>query len=145
MKKDGLVILTGPTGCGKSTTMVSYLNSQQERNVITIEDPIEYLFNADKCTFSQREVNVDTHSFASGLKHILRQDPDVILIGEMRDLETLSITLTAAETGHLVLTTLHTPSTSQAIDRFVDSFPPNQNPQVRLQLRPYCRQSFIRT
>ena len=137
MKKDGLVILTGPTGCGKSSTMaamLNYLNSRQERNVITIEDPIEYLFRDDKCTFSQREVNVDTRSFASGLKHILRQDPDVILVGEMRDLETLSITLTAAETGHLVLTTLHTPSTSQAIDRFVDSFPSSQHPQVRLQL-----------
>src|SRR5512143_692906 len=92
------------------------------------------MYQDDKCTFSQREVNVDTRSFASGLKHILRQDPDVILIGEMRDLETLSITLTAAETGHLVLTTLHIPSTSQAIDRFVDSIPTSPHPQVRLQL-----------
>ncbi len=137
MKKDGLLILTGPTGCGKSTTMaamLSYLNAQQERNVITIEDPIEYMFQDDKCTFSQREVGVDTHSFASGLKHVLRQDPDVILIGEMRDLETMATALTAAETGHLVMTTLHTPSSFQAIDRFIDGFPAVQHSQIRLQL-----------
>jgi twitching motility protein PilT len=137
LKRDGLIILTGPTGCGKSTTMaamLNYLNTQQKRNVITIEDPIEYLFRDEKCTFSQREVNVDTHSFASGLKHILRQDPDVILIGEMRDLETMSIALTAAETGHLVLTTLHTPSSYEAIDRLIDSFPAAQHTQIRMQL-----------
>ncbi|MBP1707777.1 MAG: twitching motility protein [Chloroflexi bacterium] len=136
MKKDGLLILTGPTGCGKSTTMaamLSYLNTQQERNVITIEDPIEYMFHDDKCTFSQREVGVDTQCFASGLKHVLRQDPDVILIGEMRDLETMATALTAAETGHLVMTTLHTPSTFQAIDRFIDAFPASQHAQIRLQ------------
>ncbi len=137
MKKDGLIILTGPTGCGKSTTMaamLNYLNSQQERNVITIEDPIEYMFSDDKCTFSQREVNVDCRTFASGLKHVLRQDPDVILIGEMRDLETMGTALTAAETGHLVMTTLHTPSSFQAIDRFIDGFPASQHSQIRLQL-----------
>jgi twitching motility protein PilT len=137
LKKDGLLILTGPTGCGKSTTMaamLNYLNTQQERNVITVEDPIEYMFHDDKCTFSQREVNVDTQSFANGLKHVLRQDPDVILIGEMRDVETMSTALTAAETGHLVMTTLHTPSTFQAIDRFIDAFPATQHSQIRLQL-----------
>ena len=137
LKRDGLVILTGPTGCGKSTTlagMLSYMNKSVKRNIITIEDPIEFLHEDGKCTFSQREVGVDTESFASGLKHIFRQDPDVILIGEMRDLETMSIALTAAETGHLVLTTLHTPSSYEAIDRFVDVFPAEQHQQVRLQL-----------
>jgi twitching motility protein PilT len=137
MKRDGLVILTGPTGCGKSTTlaaMLGYMNQTVKRNIITIEDPIEFLHEDNKCTFSQREVGVDTTSFASGLKHVFRQDPDVILIGEMRDLETMSIALTAAETGHLILTTLHTPSSYEAIDRFVDAFPPEQHRQVRLQL-----------
>ncbi len=137
LKNDGLIILTGPTGCGKSTTMaamLNYLNTQIKRNVITVEDPIEYLLHDDKCIFSQREVNVDTHSFGAALKHVLRQDPNVILIGEMRDLETMSIALTAAETGHLVMTTLHTPSSFEAIDRFIDGFPAVQHPQVRLQL-----------
>ncbi len=137
LKKAGFIILTGPTGCGKSTTMagmLNYLNTHQKRNVITIEDPIEYLFTDDKCTFSQREVSIDTLSFASGLKHVLRQDPDVILIGEMRDLETISIAITAAETGHLVMTTLHTPSSFEAIDRLIDAFPPEQHSQIRLQI-----------
>jgi twitching motility protein PilT len=137
LRRDGLVILTGPTGCGKSTTlagMLNYMNQTVKRNIITIEDPIEFLHEDGKCTFSQREVGVDTETFASGLKHIFRQDPDVILIGEMRDLETMSIALTAAETGHLVLTTLHTPSSYEAIDRFVDVFPAEQHQQVRLQL-----------
>jgi twitching motility protein PilT len=137
LKRDGMVILTGPTGCGKSTTlaaMLNYMNEIVKRNVITIEDPVEFLHKDNNCTFSQREVGVDTHSFASALKHVLRQDPDVILIGEMRDPETMSIALTAAETGHLILTTLHTPSASEAIDRFVDAFPPYQHHQVRLQL-----------
>jgi twitching motility protein PilT len=137
LKRDGMVILTGPTGCGKSTTlaaMLGYMNGIVKRNIITIEDPVEYLHKDDKCTFSQREVGVDTHTFAAALKRVLRQDPDVILIGEMRDPETMSIALTAAETGHLVLTTLHTPSASEAVDRFVDAFPPYQHQQVRLQL-----------
>jgi twitching motility protein PilT len=137
MKREGMVILTGPTGCGKSTTlaaMLNHMNRSIKRNVITIEDQIEFLHGDDKCTFSQREVGVDTRSFAEALKHIFRQDPDVILIGEMRDLETMSIALTAAETGHLILTTLHTPSSYEAIDRFVDAFPPEQHQQVRLQL-----------
>jgi twitching motility protein PilT len=137
LKRDGLIILTGPTGCGKSTTlaaMLDYMNRTVRRNIITIEDPIEFIHEDGKCTFFQREVGIDTRSFASGLKHVFRQDPDVILIGEMRDLETMSIALTAAETGHLVLTTLHTPSSYEAIDRFVDAFPAEQHSQVRLQL-----------
>jgi twitching motility protein PilT len=137
LKRDGLVILTGPTGCGKSTTlaaMLNYMNEQVKRNVITVEDPVEFLHKDGKCTFSQREVGMDTRTFAEALKHVMRQDPDVILIGEMRDQETMSIALTAAETGHLVLTTLHTPSAYEAIDRFVDAFPPYQHTQVRLQL-----------
>jgi twitching motility protein PilT len=135
--RDGLIILTGPTGCGKSTTiaaMLHYLNTQFKRNVITIEDPIEFMHHDEKCVFSQREVGMDTQSFSSALKYILRQDPDVILIGEMRDLETMSIALTAAETGHLVLTSLHTPSSYEAVDRIIDAFPSNQHQQIRLQL-----------
>ena len=137
MKRDGMVILTGPTGCGKSSTlaaMLNYMNQSIKRNIVTIEDPIEFLHTDGKCAFSQREVGVDTRSFANALKHILRQDPDVILVGEMRDLETMAICLTAAETGHLILTTLHTPSSYGAIDRFVDAFPPHQHQQIRLQL-----------
>jgi twitching motility protein PilT len=137
LKRDGLVILTGPTGCGKSTTlaaMLNFMNYKTKRNIITVEDPVEFVHHDHKCTFSQREVGLDTVSFASALKHVMRQDPDVILVGEMRDLETMSIALTAAETGHLVLTTLHTPSAHEAIDRFVDAFPPYQHTQVRLQL-----------
>jgi twitching motility protein PilT len=137
LKRDGMVILTGPTGCGKSTTlaaMLKYMNGAIKRNIITVEDPVEFVHADGMCTFSQREVGIDTESFAGALKHVMRQDPDVILIGEMRDLETMAIALTAAETGHLVLTTLHTPSAPDAIDRFVDAFPPYQHPQVRLQL-----------
>ena len=137
LKRDGLVILTGPTGCGKSTTlaaMLEYMNRVIKRNIITIEDPVEFIHQDGLCSFSQREVGIDTLSFASALKHVMRQDPDVILVGEMRDMETMAIALTAAETGHLVLTTLHTPSASEAIDRFVDAFPSYQHTQVRLQL-----------
>jgi twitching motility protein PilT len=137
LKRDGLVILTGPTGCGKSTTlaaMLNYMNGEIKRNIVTVEDPVEFLHRDGLCTFSQREVGIDTLSFADALKHVMRQDPDVILIGELRDLETMAIALTAAETGHLVLTTLHTPSAHEAIDRFVDAFPPYQHTQVRLQL-----------
>jgi len=137
MKPDGLVLVTGPTGSGKSTTlaaMLDYLNERDARRVVTIEDPIEYLFRDKKCFFTQRELGSDTRSFANALKHVLRQDPDVILVGEMRDLETIATALTAAETGHLVLATLHTPSAPQAIDRIIDVFPPHQQGQIRVQL-----------
>jgi twitching motility protein PilT len=137
LKGSGLVIVTGPTGCGKSTTltaMMNYLNYTVKRKVITIEDPVEFLHRDKKCVFSQRELGRDTMSFSSALKHAMRQDPDVILVGEMRDLETMAAVLTAAETGHLVLTTLHTPGTPEAIDRFIDVFPPHQQQQVRVQL-----------
>ena len=137
LKRSGLIVVTGPTGCGKSTTMaamMNYLNQKERRKVVTIEDPIEFVHQDKKCIFSQRELGRDTRSFANALKHALREDPDVILVGEMRDLETMATALTAAETGHLVLTTLHTPSASQAIDRFIDIFPPHQQQQVRTQL-----------
>ena len=137
MKRSGLIVVTGPTGCGKSTTlaaMMNYLNEKAKRKVVTIEDPIEFVHQDNMCVFSQRELGTDTKSFANALKYVLRQDPDVILVGEMRDLETMATALTAAETGHLVLTTLHTPSAPQAIDRFVDVFPPHQQQQVRTQL-----------
>jgi twitching motility protein PilT len=137
LKREGLIILTGPTGCGKSTTlaaMLDHMNRHARRNIVTIEDPIEFLHEDGLCTFSQREVGLDTHSFAEALKHAFRQDPDVILIGEMRDLESMAIALTAAESGHLILTTLHTPSSYEAIDRFVDAFPADHHSQVRLQL-----------
>jgi len=137
LKPRGLIVVTGPTGCGKSTTlaaMMNYLNQQEKRKVVTIEDPIEFVHQDGKCVFSQRELGEDTRSFANALKHVLRQDPDVILVGEMRDLETMATALTAAETGHLVLTTLHTSSAAQAIERFIDVFPPHHQHQVRMQL-----------
>jgi len=137
LKPDGLILVTGPTGCGKSTTlaaMIDYLNERERRRVVTIEDPIEYLFRDKKCFITQRELGTDTRSFATALKHALRQDPDVIFVGEMRDLETIATALTAAETGHLILSTLHTPSASQAIDRMVDVFSPHQQRQIRVQL-----------
>jgi twitching motility protein PilT len=114
--------------------MINYLNNTVKRKIITIEDPVEYLHHDIKCIFSQRELGRDTRSFASALKHAMRQDPDVILVGEMRDLETMAAVLTAAETGHLVLTTLHTPGAPEAINRFIDVFPPYQQQQVRIQL-----------
>ena len=133
----GLILVTGPTGSGKSTTlaaMIGYLNERSSRRVITIEDPIEYLFRDERCFITQRELGEDTPSFASALKHALRQDPDVILVGEMRDLETISAAITAAETGHLVLSTLHTAGAALTIDRIVDVFPPHQQQQVRVQV-----------
>lgn len=137
-KKDaGLVLITGPTGSGKTSTMAAMIDQMnEERNsvVITIEDPIEYIHRNKRSIIKQREVNTDTKSFGDALRHVLRQDPDVICIGEMRDLETISTALTAAETGHLVLATIHTPDTLQTIDRIVDVFPPHQQPQVRYQL-----------
>jgi len=137
LKERGLVLVTGPAGSGKSTTlaaMIEYVNNRRTRRIITIEDPIEFVYENKKCFISQREVGTDTWSFASALKHALRQDPNIILVGEMRDLETVSTVLTAAETGHLILTTLHTPSAPQAIDRIIDIFPPHQQQQARIQL-----------
>ena len=137
LKDHGLVLITGPAGSGKSTTlaaMIEYLNGMRQRCVITIEDPIEFVHQNRECFISQREVGSDTKSFANALSHALRQDPDVILVGEMRDLETIATALTAAETGHLILATLHTPSAPQAIDRIIDVFPPHQQPQARIQL-----------
>lgn len=137
LKKQGLVLVTGPTGSGKSTTlaaMVDYLNQREARRVVTVEDPIEYLYE-DKLSFiTQRELGSDTSSFATATKQSLRQDPDVILVGEMRDPETIAACITAAETGHLVMSTLHTNSAPQSIDRIVDSFPPYQQNQIRMQL-----------
>ena len=133
----GLVLVCGPTGSGKSTTLASILdriNRERSVHIITIEDPIEYLHTHKKSVVSQREVNADTKSFASALRHVLRQDPDVILIGEMRDYETIATALTAAETGHLVFATLHTNDATQTINRIVDVFPANQQSQVRTQL-----------
>ncbi len=133
----GLILVTGPTGSGKSTTlaaMIDRINSERHEHIVTIEDPIEYLHPHKKAVVNQREVNSDTKSFKCALKYILRQDPDVVLVGEMRDLETIEAALTIAETGHLTLATLHTNSCAQTINRIVDVFPPYQQPQVRAQL-----------
>ena len=135
--KQGLILLTGPTGCGKSTTlaaMIEYINANRFCHIVTLEDPIEYLFHPNKSIIKQRQLGSDMLSFAEGLKHALRQDPNVIMVGEMRDLETIGTTITLAETGHLVLATLHTYSAAQTIDRIIDIFPPHQQNQVRQQL-----------
>lgn len=136
-KTQGLILVTGPTGSGKSTTlaaMIDYINTNQVKHIITLEDPIEYLHRPKKSIINQREVGVDTLSFANGLRASLRQDPDIILVGELRDLETISTAITAAETGHLVLATLHTSSAATTIDRVIDVFPPHQQGQIRIQL-----------
>jgi len=136
-RQRGLVLITGPTGSGKSTTLASIIdkiNSERHKHIITIEDPVEYIHQHKKCIVNQREVKADTECFTAALKHVLRQDPDVILIGEMRDLETMSAALTIAETGHLALATLHTNSTFESINRIVDTFPSGQQSQVRAQL-----------
>src|SRR3990167_4019443 len=133
----GLVLVTGPTGSGKSTTlaaMVNKINNERASHIITIEDPIEYTHKSKKSIIVQREVHYDTYSFSAALRSSLREDPDVVLIGEIRDLETISSAITIAETGHLVFATLHTNSASQSIDRMVDVFPPHQQPQIRTQL-----------
>jgi twitching motility protein PilT len=133
----GFVVVTGPTGSGKSTTlasMVDVVNTERQGHIMTVEDPIEFLHKHKTCIVNQREVGADTHGFANALKHVLRQDPDVILVGEMRDLETISMGITAAETGHLVFATLHTQDAPQTIDRIIDVFPPHQQQQVRVQL-----------
>ena len=136
-KPQGLILVTGPTGSGKSTTlaaMIDYINETKSRHIITLEDPIEYLHSHKKSVVNQREIGVDTGSFANGLRASLRQDPDIILVGEMRDLETISTAITAAETGHLVFGTLHTSSAPTTIDRIIDVFPPHQQGQIRIQL-----------
>jgi twitching motility protein PilT len=133
----GFVLVTGPTGSGKSTTLaaiVDLANRQRRDHIMTVEDPIEFLHEHKSCLVNQREVGEDTHTFKNALKHVLRQDPDIILVGEMRDLETIEIALTAAETGHLVMATLHTQDAAQTIDRVIDVFPPHQQQQVRVQL-----------
>ncbi|MBU4216075.1 MAG: type IV pilus twitching motility protein PilT [Actinobacteria bacterium] len=133
----GMVLVTGPTGSGKTTTLAALIdlaNRTRADHIMTVEDPIEFLHRHNKAIINQREVGQDTHSFASALKHVLRQDPDIILVGEMRDLETISVALTAAETGHLVFATLHTQDAAQTIDRIIDVFPSAQQEQVRTQL-----------
>ncbi|MFS1512760.1 type IV pilus twitching motility protein PilT [Chengkuizengella sp. SCS-71B] len=136
-KNHGLVLVTGPTGSGKSSTlaaMIDYINQNERKHIITLEDPIEYLHSHGKSMIDQREIGSDTKNFTSGLRAALRQDPDVLLVGEMRDSETISTAITAAETGHLVLATLHTIDAMQTIDRIVDSFPSSQQAQIRIQL-----------
>lgn len=136
-KPQGLILVTGPTGSGKSTTlasMIDYVNRTMRKHIVTLEDPIEYLHKHGNSIIDQREVGFDTQSYANGLKGALRQDPDIILVGEMRDLETIGIAITAAETGHLVLGTLHTSSAPSTINRIIDVFPPAQQPQIRVQL-----------
>ena len=133
----GLILVTGTTGSGKSTTLssiLSLINQTREAHILTLEDPIEYLFKHEKSIVDQREIGIDTKSYGSALRSALRQAPDVILIGEMRDFETMSIAMTAAETGHLVLSTLHTTSAAKTVDRIIDVFPPDQQQQVRIQL-----------
>jgi len=141
-KPNGLVLVTGPTGMGKSTTlatMIDLINTESQEIIVSVEDPIEFYHNNKKSVIKQREVYSDTHSFPEALKRVLRQDPDVIVVGEMRDLETISTTLTAAETGHLVMATLHTPDAPQTVQRIIDVFPPHQQKQVRIQLADSLR------
>ena len=133
----GLILITGPTGCGKSTSlaaMIDHINSNQSSNIITLEDPIEFLFPPKKSIIKQRQLHTDMITFKDALIHVLRQDPNVIMVGEMRDLDTIANTVTIAETGHLVLATLHTHNAAQTIDRIIDIFPSHQQPQIRLQV-----------
>lgn len=133
----GLVLVTGPTGSGKSTTlsaMIEEINNTRKAHIITLEDPIEFVYKSNKSVIRQRQLGDDMRSFAEGMRHVLRQDPDIILVGEMRDLETISLAITLAETGHLVLATLHTQGAAQTVDRIIDVFPPYQQTQVRTQL-----------
>ena len=151
-KPRGFVIVTGPTGCGKSTSlaaMIDEINETRDEHIMTVEDPIEFLHRHKKCMVNQREVGADTKSFNRALKSVLRQDPDIILVGEMRDTETMSTALTAAETGHLVFATLHTQDAPQTIDRIIDVFPPYQQDQIRVQLSTtlmgVCTQQLLPT
>ena len=142
MMHSGLILVTGPTGSGKSTVIASiidYINKNRSAHVITIEDPIEYLYKSENCLFSQRELNVHTNSFAGAIRGALRQDPDIVMVGEMRDLETISAAITLAETGHLVLSTLHTVDAAQTVDRIIDVYPANQQQQIRTQLSATLR------
>ena len=135
-QEKGLVLVTGPTGSGKSTTiaaMVDHINTTKEGHIVTVEDPIEFVHESKKCLVNQRELGPHTHSFAHALRSALREDPDIILVGEMRDLETIQLAITAAETGHLVFATLHSPSAPQTVDRVIDIFPAAQQSQVRTQ------------
>ncbi|MBE3101866.1 MAG: PilT/PilU family type 4a pilus ATPase, partial [Firmicutes bacterium] len=137
MKQRGLILVTGPTGSGKSTTlasMIDYINRNRNSHIITLEDPIEYLHKHNKSIVNQREIGIDSMSFGNALRAALREDPDIILVGEMRDMETIAIAITAAETGHLVMSTLHTVSADQTIDRIIDSFPAYQQAQIKTQL-----------
>ena len=137
MKKRGFVLVTGPTGFGKSTTlaaMIEYINMHQRSHIITLEDPVEFIFQDKMSRITQREVGGDTNSFGDALGRVLRQDPDVIMVGEMRDYQTIGTAITAAETGHLVFSTLHTNSAAETVDRIIDVFPPYQQPQIRMQL-----------
>jgi twitching motility protein PilT len=136
LKVQGFILIAGPTGHGKTTTMaalIDIINSKRKCNIVSLEDPIEYLHTHKKSNINQREIGIDTESFAIGLKHVFRQDPDVIVIGEMRDPESIAIALTAAETGHLVISTLHTQNSTTAVDRIIDVFPEHQQHQVRMQ------------
>lgn len=149
--QQGLILVTGPTGSGKSTTLASileYINLTRQQHIITIEDPIEYLHHSKKCLINQREVYRDTHSFGKALRSALREDPDIILIGEMRDLETIRLAMTAAETGHLVLATLHTSSAAKTINRIIDIFPGDDKPLIRTilsgALQAVCAQTLLK-
>ena len=136
-RKRGLILVTGPTGSGKSTTLAAILdkaNHNRDAHIITLEDPIEYLHRHDKCIVNQREIGLDSQNYANALRAALREDPDIILVGEMRDFETISVAITAAETGHLVLSTLHTIGAASTVDRVIDVFPPHQQQQIRVQL-----------
>lgn len=137
LRPRGLIVVTGPSGCGKSTTQAALLdhrNINDTCHIVTVEDPVEFIHQSKKALVTQREVGKDTHSFARALKYVLRQDPDVILVGEMRDLETIALAITAAETGHTVITTLHTSDSISTIDRIIDVFPPHQQNQIRMQI-----------